>query len=210
MSEQARLPRGRLIAAVIASVLVAGFIVAAGILPAEFGRDPTGLGKLTGLSRLWGPKEVEVDPNAGEVERAKEYAEGYQTHTVELSLAAADTPRAEREVEYKVRMEEGAVVLYSWEVIGARNADDVYYDHHGHTTPVGGEEVLVSTYRQDYGLARNGSLMAPFEGIHGWFFSNGGLDPVRVRVTISGFYELVPAGEDGNLAGALPLPATAP
>lgn len=210
MSEQARLPKGRLLIAVAASAVIAAFIVAAGILPAEFGRDPTGLGKLTGLSRLWGPKETIIDPNAGEVERAKEYAQGYQTHTVEIPLAGAQAPRAEREVEYKVRMEEGAVVLYAWEVVGARNPDDVYYDHHGHTTPQAGAEMVVSTYRQDYGQAKSGSLMAPFAGIHGWFFSNGGLDPVTVRVTISGFYELIPAGEDGNLANASPLPAPAP
>ena len=63
MSEQPTrpLPRGRLILATLGSLALAALIVLGAILPAEFDKDPLGLGKLSGLSRLWAPDEQQVE-----------------------------------------------------------------------------------------------------------------------------------------------------
>ena len=47
--------KGVLIAATLGALAVAALVVLGAVLPAEFHRDPLGMGKLTGLSRLWAP-----------------------------------------------------------------------------------------------------------------------------------------------------------
>jgi hypothetical protein len=44
-------------------------------------------------------------------------------------------------------------------------------------------------------------IVAPFEGVFGWYLQNQSEKPVVVHLKISGFYDLVPAGEYGNDAG---------
>jgi hypothetical protein len=105
------------------------------------------------------------------------------------------------ELEYKVAMKQGATLIYEWEALGAKKPDDVAYDFHGHTTPEPGQPINVATFKQARGLKQAGSLTAPFDGIQGWQFSNFAEGPVVIRVKLTGFYELVPAGQEGNLAG---------
>ena len=106
------------------------------------------------------------------------------------------------ELEYKVRMKQGATLIYEWEALGAQNQNDIHFDFHGHTTPSAqsSEEMTVAAYKQAYGLKASGALTAPFDGIQGWQFSNGGDKPVVIGVKLTGFYELVPPGEPGNEA----------
>jgi hypothetical protein len=65
----------------------------------------------------------------------------------------------------------------------------------------------VASYRQAFGLKQQGALTAPFDGIQGWQFSNSSEKPVVVRLRLSGFYDLIPAGQPGNEAGVSPLPS---
>jgi hypothetical protein len=193
--------KGRLLLLTLLTFVAAFVIVFGAIVPAEFGRDPTGLGKLGGLSRLWAPPEKTIDPNAGSAARAHEYPTGYRTDVIEIPLTSFLGGHAGSELEYKVRLKKDATFIYEWTVTGADRADDFHYDFHGHTTPAPGEAMTVATYRQAFGLHQQGALNAPFEGIHGWQFSNSSEKPVVVRIKLAGFYDLIPAGEEGNLAG---------
>ncbi|HEY8571795.1 hypothetical protein [Phenylobacterium sp.] len=197
-----KLARPKLLAAIALAAVAALLILFAAVLPAEYGRDPTGLGKATGLARLWAPKEVKLDPNTGAGPLAREYPAGWRTDVIEIPLKAfAGDPR-DVQIEYKVRMRKGATLIYEWEVAGAQHANDLYYDFHGHTlASQPGETMTVATYKQAQAGRAAGALTAPFDGIHGWFFQNGALTPVVVRVRVAGFYELIPAGQPGNEAG---------
>jgi hypothetical protein len=189
---------------VTALALVVGFVIVFGaIVPAEFGKDPTGLGKLGGLSRLWAPPEKKVNPNAGAVARAHEYPAGWRTDVIEIPLTGFLGGAKGSELEYKVRMKKDATFIYEWSVTGAQRADDFHYDFHGHTTPAPGEQMTVASYKQGFGLRKQGALTAPFEGIQGWQFSNSSETPVVVRLKIAGFYELIPSGQAGNEAGII-------
>jgi len=53
-------------------------------------------------------------------------------------------------------------------------------------------------------LNSSGALVAPFEGVHGWYFQNQSDKPQTVHLKISGFYDLVPPGEYGNEGGITP------
>ena len=52
--------RGPLLIMTAGACLVGAVIVLGAVLPAEFNKDPLGLGKATGLSRLWAPPEETV------------------------------------------------------------------------------------------------------------------------------------------------------
>jgi hypothetical protein len=195
--------RGRLLALTGGAFLAAVLIVCGAVMPAEFDLDPLGLGKLTGVIRLWAPGEVKVGARSGSVPRAREYAQAFRTDTVEIPLTGFLGGRFGSELEYKVRMKKNATLIYEWEAVGPKDARDFHYDFHGHTIPKPGEAMSVATYRQAYGLKQQGALTAPFDGIQGWQFSNSSDNPLVVRLKLAGFYELIPSGQAGNEAGVI-------
>jgi hypothetical protein len=198
------LSRGRLLAVTGLSLAAGVLIVCGAVLPAEYNLDPLGLGKVSGLSRLWAPAEKTLDVRGGAVPLVREYPTGFRTDTVEIPLTGFLGGRFGSELEYKVRMKQGATLIYQWEVAGAADPRDFHFDFHGHTTPgPGGESMTVATYRQAFGLRRQGALTAPFDGIQGWQFSNSSDNPVVVRLKLAGFYELIPPGQTGNEAGVV-------
>lgn len=183
--------------------VIGTLIVLGAIMPAEYNMDPLGVGKLSGIARLWAPEEKTIDTNTSAGPLAREYDVPLRSDVVEIPLTDFLGGAKGSELEYKVHMKEGATLVYSWEVEGAKNANDFHFDFHGHTTPPRGskEAMTVATYKQAYGMAQQGALTAPFEGIQGWQFSNSSETPVVVKLRLTGFYELVPAGAEGNLAG---------
>lgn len=195
---------GRTLALITGGGLLAGALIVVGaIMPAEFNTDPLGLGKLTGISRLWAPPEIAVDANAASGPLARDHASAPRTDTIEIPLTDFLGGAKGSELEYKVAMQTGATLIYEWQAIGAANPDDVAFDFHGHTRPAPDTPMSVATYKQARGLSQQGALTAPFEGIQGWQFSNFGEKPVVIRLKLTGFYELIPSGEEGNLAGII-------
>jgi hypothetical protein len=189
----------RMLALTAGAFVVASLIVFGAILPAEFNWDPLGIGRVTGLSRLWAPRQVAFDTSATSVPLAREYPAAFRSDTVEIPLRPEGDRRGGDELEYKVRMSKDATLIYEWSVSAIPIPTEFYYDFHGHTTTPGAE-MTVATYKKDTGTSANGALTAPFDGIHGWYFQNQSLNHVVVRVRISGFYELIPPGEAGNEA----------
>jgi hypothetical protein len=192
--------KGRLILATLGALALAALVVLGAILPAEFNQDPLGMGRLTGLSRLWAPQDQQVEVSRGAA-RAREYDIPFRTDVVEIPLGDFLAGADKSELEYKVRMKKDATLIYAWEVTGTREPRDFHFDQHGHTTPTPGQPMSVATYRQAFGLKQQGALTAPFDGIQGWQFSNSSEKPVVVRLRLAGFYELIPAGQPGNEAG---------
>lgn len=195
------IPAGRLIALTAGGLLVATVAVFGAILPAEFNMDPLGIGKATGLNRLWAPPEVAFDASkAGTGPLAREYEMPFRTDTIEIPLRDGDDRTRGNELEYKVRMKKDATLIYEWSVADIANPEEFYYDFHGHTT-VEGQEMTVATYKQATGTSARGALTAPFEGVHGWFLQNQSAKAVVVKVKLSGFYELIEPGDVGNEGG---------
>ncbi len=191
-----------------------GFVAAAVIavlfvLPAEYHLDPTGFGKLTGLSRLSGPKTVKLDAAAAKAgapspaaATTRYYPAAYRTDAIDIPLQSAEKDPQGSELEYKVRMKAGDSLVYSWTVTGLTNPEEFYYDFHGETPAGPGvPEAKVVEYRQATGDRSNGVLIAPIQGVHGWYLQNQSVGRVVVHLKLSGFYELVPPGAYGNQAG---------
>lgn len=185
-------------AAVVGSLIVFG-----AVLPAEFNQDPLGIGKVTGIARLWAPAEKEIGGQGVVGEMAQFHDDAARSDVVEIPLGCAGCGSGPYALEYKFRMKKGQVLIYDWEAVGLTNPADLEYDFHGHTLTVSGQEMTVATHRKAKGASGHGSLVAPFDGIQGWYFDNASPSPVVIRIRVHGFYELVPPGEEGNEMGVI-------
>ncbi|MEZ5937548.1 MAG: hypothetical protein R3C52_04940 [Hyphomonadaceae bacterium] len=190
----------RSLAMIVGGGLLAGALIVVGaIMPAEYNVDPLGIGKLSGLSRLWAPDENDFAAG-GDLKLSSSSATPRHSHVVEIPLGAAGWD--EEALEYKVHMTPGQAILFRWQTqtLDGKPLDKpVEVDMHGHDVVAEGEEEMtVVTYLKDEKLADQGSLTAPFEGIHGWYFRNRSEDPAIIRLEIEGFYDLIPPGQPGN------------
>ncbi len=158
----------------IGAFLVSVLVLIAFILPAEFGRDPLGVGGALGLTAL----STGANP-------FEEQVEVHREDYVEFELGPFQS------VEYKYLMDLDAPLVFSWIADG-----DLYYDMHAET--VGLEEQEVQSYEQGTASQRMGSLHAPFTGLHGWFWENRGAQRILVRVYTAGFYQTSTVFRDGG------------
>jgi hypothetical protein len=199
-------PRQTLV--MLGSAALAGAVILfGGLIPAEYGRDPTGLGRLTGISALWAPAETKVDAKTT-IAAARSYPDAFRSDVITIPLGVSDFGQV-YELEYKVRMKKGATLVYSWDVPGVPNPEEFYTEFHGHTLE-SREKMTVADYRKSTGTKDNGALSAPFDGIHGWYVQNQSVKPVKLTLRLAGFYDLIPAGQPGNEAGLVARPAPGP
>ena len=169
------------------------------VLPAEYGIDPTGIGRAVGLTAMNAPartlqvadvvggnqayREVEI-PEFGQPVPLPNPAvhqdepEPPQTRTLEVTIPP------EKETEVKMVMREAKMIEYSWRT----DRGAVYTDFHGHD-PDAGQEYFVRYKEQQEGAGNNGSLAAPFAGEHGWYWLNYNDFPVVITLTITGYFD---------------------
>lgn len=193
----------RLIVSTLLSLALAIFFLVTVVLPSEYGVDPTGAGKLLGLTDMGQVKEqlreetrqdgvtttVSPEPpeavaprssspaaklSVGEISEKKP-STGSDVLTVELGPNEA--------AEIKLRMDQGDKVYYYWYV----NDGSVNFDTHGDPlTPRPG-------FYHGYGKGRSvtedkGVLEAAFDGNHGWFWRNRSQKSVIVTLRVEGGY----------------------
>lgn len=156
------------------------------ILPSEYGLDPTGFGALTGLNKLSQPPEVIVETRfSAPPEIARVETVPFRQDVIEVPIGAFG--RTLGATEYKVTLEEGQTLVYSWKA-----TVPILFEFHGHTTPTDGSPAEVMEYGKGTATEGSGSLTAPLSGIHGWYFANPTFEDVMVEVTLAGFYKLEP------------------
>lgn len=115
----------------------------------------------------------------------------FYEHTGEFRTDTIDIPLdAYGELEYKLGIEAGNAIVYEWNVLGIEDPNLLYSEFHGHTEPVDNVGDLMF-YRKADGDSEQGSLVAPFSGIHGWYLVNGSEAPIVVRLEVAGFYALL-------------------
>jgi hypothetical protein len=165
----------RIIRATLLAVAAAAILFLAVILPAEFGSDPLGTGEMLGLTEL---------SQGGEAALLEHYTD-HATDSVEFVLEPFQS------VEYKYVLDEDNAMLYSW------HADaPVYYDMHA--DPGMSMEGSDESFGQGESERRSGLYVAPFTGIHGWFWENRGFETVTIRLQSAGFYISSSVFRDGG------------
>jgi hypothetical protein len=171
------------------------------VMPAEFGRDPTGVGRLLGLTAMRAPEAapatvqltdviggnetvITVDPGDGREPVPLPNPAVYQSETVApRSETLTVTLGLDEKTEIKALLGKGKVITYSWNVEGGQ----VYVDFHGHD-PSLGDKFWVRYQEADGIASSNGSLVAPFGGEHGWYWLNVSDGPVTITLTVTGYH----------------------
>ena len=133
----------------------------------------------------------EIPAPTGKEALSRTYAVPYRTDVIDVRVRGNGG-----EVEYMIQMKAGDTVVYSWEVQNIADPQAFMTEFHGHTEPVGGRGDLMF-YEKGAGAKANGALVAPWVGIHGWYWQNKSANPVVVRLRMAGFYELI-AGQSGT------------
>lgn len=172
--EQSTQSPARIVRATLIALAAAAALFLTVILPAEFGTDPLGTGALLGLTEL-SREEPPV------LEQFTEHA----TDHVEFILEPFQS------VEYKYVMDEDTAMVYSWRADG-----EVYYDMHA--DPGMSMEGYDESFGQGESDRGQGMYVAPFTGIHGWFWENRGFETVTIRVHSSGFFVSSSVFRDGG------------
>lgn len=194
-------PATNLLKATIATIIGAIILLVLVVLPAEYGVDPTGFGDLTGLSDLAEDPYVtlELTDNIGGNEIIREVEIPLFGDPVPLPNPAVFQDQTEEaqsmsmtielgsfeQTEIKTVLDEGKVIIYSWEVAGDQ---DVYFDFHGHEESFGPEFFVRYKERQEGLNKSSGSLTAPFYGEHGWLFFNINEEPITITLNVTGYY----------------------
>lgn len=170
----------------IAAVSAVAILVTV-VLPAEYGIDPTGIGRAIGLTEM-GEIKTELAEEAAQDHSsllddlfglfvgsaaAREAVEAWRDE-VSFTLAPGDS------AEWKLSMTKGQTAIYRMTVTGGR----VNYDLHGH----GGSDS--ATYEKARGsTGAEGPILALFDGSHGWFFRNRDTSDVAVTIQLRGEYQ---------------------
>lgn len=165
----------RIIRATVLAALAAAILFLAVILPAEFGSDPLGTGNLLGLTEL---------SQSGESPVLEQYTD-HATDSVEFVLEPFQS------VEYKYVMDQDNAMVYSWQADAP-----VYYDMHA--DPGMSMEGYDESFGQGESDSRRGVYVAPFTGIHGWFWENRGFETITIRLQSAGFYVSSSVFRDGG------------
>lgn len=204
-SPRAAAQRGKgLLATILVTAVLAAVVLVTVVLPAEYNVDPTGIGRMLGLTSLsepaggGGTRTIEIKDVVGGNEVLREVGIPDTGEPTPLPNPAVfqrrDAPPETRTVtvqipavrgtEVKTVLDEAQVVVFSWQVEGGKT---VYVDFHGHNPEFG--EGFVRYEEVEEASSGQGSLVAPFSGEHGWYWLNYNDFPVTVTLTVNGYYD---------------------
>ncbi|WP_415899695.1 hypothetical protein [Neptuniibacter sp. QD48_11] len=175
-----------LIKATIAAFVAGTVILVTTILPAEYGVDPTGMGKVLGLNVL-------SQAHATEPEVPEEASQANNAVSIENPLWKGETePRSDtmkitlmprQGAEIKSPMNTGDNFVFTWSAEGG----SVYFDMHGEE-PNAGKDEFTSYWIGKNQQQASGNFTAPFKGTHGWYWQNTSDAPVTITLNTHGFY----------------------
>lgn len=202
------LAKKKIIKALIIALVIAVVLLVTAVLPAEYGIDPTGTGKLLGFSRLHISKDSVTATTDADTTAHKKFPlikmEKAGSDPDVPRPAEADNPAPEKQfeqredsiqvivpagkgIEYKTYMLKYGKMKYEW----TTDKGTVYFDFHGEVkqaTEV--KDVYFESYTIAYSHNMVGTFLAPFEGKHGWFFRNKGTEDITITLRLKGQYSL--------------------
>ncbi|WP_230280630.1 transmembrane anchor protein [Croceicoccus sp. Ery15] len=169
--------------------VAAGAILVTVVLPAEYAIDPTGIGEALGFTQMGEIKEQLAQEAAADALLAEATVApassapaadvepatvGSRSDVTELTLAPGQA------AEIKASMAKDASMAFEWSTAGGAvnfdtHADAPGIDYHG------------------YGKGRNstgeeGTLVAAFDGKHGWYWRNRSASTVTITLRTDGAY----------------------
>jgi len=171
-----------IVKATLVALSVALVLLFTAILPAEYGFDPLGTGRLLRLTGI-----AQADSNAGGRATAAQsgiYTSQKGTYRVDSEDIALHPNEG---LEIKYHMQKGAALIYAWKADGP-----LQFEFHGEPDQKPKPDYFES-YLLDNKAGRDqfyGSFIAPSTGVHGWFWQNKTKKDVRMHLSVSGFFDV--------------------
>ena len=159
------------------------------ILPAEYGTDPTGVGKLLGLKEMGDIKMSLLEESQNESLQESEpfsiFSDSVEAEKISNTInedVVEITIEPGKAIEIKLEMKIGDIVQYEWRTIkGGLN-----YNLHGDGYK--GSKKSINYKKGRMVPSDSGELKAEFDGYHGWFWRNREKFSVTVILQTSGDY----------------------
>ncbi|MEN8173555.1 MAG: transmembrane anchor protein [Chloroflexota bacterium] len=188
----------KLIKSTITAITLAAIVLLTAVLPAEYGIDPTGVGKLLGLTKM-GEIKVSLAQEAVAGESNEMVKESTDTDTPKLiakspkktKATQSKTPLRTDEMtftlvpnqgyEIKVAMKKGKKVNYVWWT----NSGRANFDVHGDSAKL---RINYHNYYKGSTDRKDGSVEAAFDGKHGWFWRNRTSKTMTITLQVEGEY----------------------
>ncbi|MFT5915949.1 MAG: hypothetical protein ACI81T_002452 [Bacteroidia bacterium] len=199
------LNKGQLLKSLLIAFIIGAVVLVTAVLPAEYGLDPLGTGKLFGFTKLYqGEKQTEKKTADSNLNFKKITMEKLGSSPSVVKPEEADNPPpemqyskrqdtikvvvpADKGIEYKFKSLKYGSTKYEW----ATNEGIVYIDFHGEVKQENPpKNVFYESYTLAYSNNMAGTFTAPFEGKHGWYFRNKTNKDIVVTIRLNGQYEL--------------------
>ena len=142
------------------------------VLPAEYDIDPTGAGELMGIKGMAGYSVAALSKQSGI----------YHRDSVTFPLAPFES------VEYKYALEQGQSMVFTWQGMSASNDPQTELIFDMHSEEKGTDPKDSVTFDIGRAGSAHGSFVAPFDGIHGWYWENRTGEDIVVKLVTTGFY----------------------
>ena len=180
------------------------FLLVTVVMPAEFAIDITGAGRLLGLTQVGEVKaqiKAEQEPedalkSGSEIASSPESVQVVPATVIDTPVSVSDNSalaiRRDQQVielkpnqgaEVKMQMQKGQTVKYYWTANGGK----VNYDAHG--DPIDAPKGFYYGYGKGRSIGDDsGTLIAEFDGKHGWFWRNRSDKTVTITLKTQGEY----------------------
>ncbi len=180
----------QLLRSTIIAVAGAAVILVTVILPAEYGIDPTGAGRVLGLAEMGEIKQELADEAEQDSLIHGDQSSGLFDDVLGLFVGSAHAQDAWKDTvtftlppgeytEVKLDMEAGDTAEYAWTAEGGR----INFDLHAH-----GEGQSVDYEKGRGKTSGDGSFEATFAGEHGWFWRNRDEADITITLQLKGTY----------------------
>jgi hypothetical protein len=195
MPTRAELPTTpQLLRSTAIAIATAAALLVTVVLPAEYAVDPTGVGKMLGLTQMGEIKQQlasEAEAEAGTTQPPAIVAEAAEPSVAPAAASPEPATKAWRDVvtltlapdqaaEIKLTMKKGEVAPYEWTASPGHVNSDLHAD---------GAGGLFTSYRKGRAETRDaGELTADFDGAHGWYWRNRSGVSVEVTLRTNGAY----------------------
>jgi len=190
-----------LIKSTIIAAVSAGVLLVTVVMPAEYGIDPTGIGKALGLQKMGKIKiSLAAEVAAEEAQKQVDVAAKVEENKVKIVAKSDKTEVIEKNsvlnhemqvtltpnegTEIKAAMLKGAKINYVWWTDGGK----ANYDIHGDSKTL---NIDYHNYEKGSTQRAEGTLKAAFDGSHGWFWRNRTGKTITVTLQTRGEYTAI-------------------
>lgn len=192
---QSELPTSRqLLRSTLIAVGVAAALLVSVVMPSEYAIDPTGVGRVLGLTQMGEMKKTLAEEAAADAAVQPAAAPVVQAPVPVAEPAAEPQPALKSDEmtvtlkpgeasEIKLEMLNKATVSYEW----TTNGVPVNHDTHGE--PYNGPKGYYHSYSKAKQIKGDkGEFTAIFDGTHGWFWRNRSNSDVTITLKTKGEY----------------------